>query len=780
MNELRKETIRSDSGSRHEIWQIISDFLTDVDYSLKKSNYPDIIVGKREKSKITANIQEKGVDIEYSSDPSVARDIEILKRLLEQARHGDEVILRHQDRVYMRLECYDKNQDKWHQKSELGELILTNKAFKLGKKHWRTKKTDWIFYCTIEDIQNVSIDRQSLEIQLPSWAVWPFKDTACSSIKIRTDNLNKFEQWEILLREKPEKDWNDLIGEESDTEVTEKKIKGIYTFNLDGSVGPTKVVGKKEIRKNKVIPDYPGLPDRIVEFSTTKKRVRNLKEKDNSGLIQKFMKKLLAEDVRKSIVTKCADYLIFLSEKIGKSFLKLNKNDIMTFFSELEEHNYPINTKMNLKIVTKRFYCFLEKKELVKDIKIPIRILTISGLKIDKFNPESEAAIKTTADILLKLLSTASDSDVLGFFSLIYNIGSVILGCSRNVRPLPEIFDLDDRNIPWSNIDHVILRRNKLGIRNLHIYFQDDTLPKSFDVERFDKSKLVSDLKDMAVRKGFTFTIEDRLYKEYSPKKAEQLQLIIPWPNIHCVTLRRNKHRNQYLTIYFQDDTLPKSFDVEHFSRDKLIGNLKDIAEKEDFTFTIGEIEDPKAVEPLIDALKDGNRDVQQAAAEALGEIGDPKAVEPLIEALKDGDEEIRRIAAKALGEIGDPKAVEPLIDALKDGNRDVQQAAAEALGEIGDPKAVEPLIEALRDKSWSVRGTAAKVLGEIGDPKAVEPLIEVLEDKIWAVRLFVARALGEIGDPKVVEPLIEVLEDEEFLVGEAAAESLFRMGICQ
>jgi HEAT repeat protein len=50
-----------------------------------------------------------------------------------------------------------------------------------------------------------------------------------------------------------------------------------------------------------------------------------------------------------------------------------------------------------------------------------------------------------------------------------------------------------------------------------------------------------------------------------------------------------------------------------------------------------------------------------------LGEIGDPRAVDPLIEALKDEYSRVRSSAARALGEIGDPKAVDPLTEALKD-----------------------------------------------------------------------------------------------------------------
>ena len=49
------------------------------------------------------------------------------------------------------------------------------------------------------------------------------------------------------------------------------------------------------------------------------------------------------------------------------------------------------------------------------------------------------------------------------------------------------------------------------------------------------------------------------------------------------------------------------------------------------------------------------------SAARALGEINDTRAVDPLIAALKDKKPEIRGTAAVALGEIGDKKATVPL-----------------------------------------------------------------------------------------------------------------------
>jgi len=68
----------------------------------------------------------------------------------------------------------------------------------------------------------------------------------------------------------------------------------------------------------------------------------------------------------------------------------------------------------------------------------------------------------------------------------------------------------------------------------------------------------------------------------------------------------------------------------------------------------------------------------------------------------------------RRLGEIKDPAAVPPLIEALRDEDSNVRRQAAETLGEIKDPAAVPPLIEALRDKDSDVRAAATRALGRI------------------------------------------------------------------
>ena len=175
----------------------------------------------------------------------------------------------------------------------------------------------------------------------------------------------------------------------------------------------------------------------------------------------------------------------------------------------------------------------------------------------------------------------------------------------------------------------------------------------------------------------------------------------------------------------------------------------------------LGSIGDPRAVDPLIESLKDEGAYVRWSAADALGWIGDARAVDPLINALKDKDEIVRRSAADALRWIGDARAVDPLIGALRDENANVREYAARALGKIGDSRAVDPLIEALKDEDKDVQAEAARALGEIGDARAVDPLIGALKDENWEIRLGAAWALGRIGDTRAVDPLIKTLKDE-------------------
>lgn len=151
-------------------------------------------------------------------------------------------------------------------------------------------------------------------------------------------------------------------------------------------------------------------------------------------------------------------------------------------------------------------------------------------------------------------------------------------------------------------------------------------------------------------------------------------------------------------------------------------------------------VRDSRVVYALIEALKDPDRAVREDATIALGIIGDSRAVDGLIEAMKDGA--VKRHAIASLGMIGDARALPPVLDALKgkgihqegkptpgciiSEEQLVKEAAATALGHFRDPKVIPDLLMLLKD--LVLRDYAAASLVLIGDT-AIEPLVSFLHD---------------------------------------------------
>jgi HEAT repeat protein/beta-lactamase regulating signal transducer with metallopeptidase domain len=192
--------------------------------------------------------------------------------------------------------------------------------------------------------------------------------------------------------------------------------------------------------------------------------------------------------------------------------------------------------------------------------------------------------------------------------------------------------------------------------------------------------------------------------------------------------------------------------------------------------WALGEIESPEAVPALGAALRDSDVEVRRMAVWALGEIESAEAVEWLTPALRDGDVEIRRKAAWALGEIESAAAVDGLGGALRDSDAEVRATAAWALGEIQSPSGVEPLRTVIRDSDVEVRRKAVWALGEIQDPRGVAPLTEALSDEDKETRKTAVWALGEIQDPSAIPALRRLLDDPDAEIRETAIWALLEM----
>lgn len=170
----------------------------------------------------------------------------------------------------------------------------------------------------------------------------------------------------------------------------------------------------------------------------------------------------------------------------------------------------------------------------------------------------------------------------------------------------------------------------------------------------------------------------------------------------------------------------------------------------------------PNAIAPLCDMLRHPDADAQIRAVDMLEHLLDPRSADALIDAM--GQPAVREAAVRILKKLG---AIRERIEGAVNALRDVEGASEreearmatviELLG-IGRPS-VEILIEYLEDDDWLVREAAADLLGKIGDVRAVEPLMRRLrEDKDTGVKELALKSLGLIGDARPVELYIEAI----------------------
>lgn len=167
-------------------------------------------------------------------------------------------------------------------------------------------------------------------------------------------------------------------------------------------------------------------------------------------------------------------------------------------------------------------------------------------------------------------------------------------------------------------------------------------------------------------------------------------------------------------------------------------------------------------IDGLVRTLRDNtDPEVRLYAAYLLGKARNPRAIQPLIEALADFDKSVREQATLALSAIG-KAAIEPLAAAMKEPRWETRYRAAEALGRIADEKAVKPLIQGLKDNREHVRYMAAKGLRELEDSDAIEPMIILLKDENRYVRMMAVRALDAIGGDRATGALSDAMEIEQ------------------
>jgi HEAT repeat protein len=132
--------------------------------------------------------------------------------------------------------------------------------------------------------------------------------------------------------------------------------------------------------------------------------------------------------------------------------------------------------------------------------------------------------------------------------------------------------------------------------------------------------------------------------------------------------------------------------------------------------------------------LEDDDIKVRDAARWQLASIG-RAAVPDLIHQLKTDKEPCRREAAKILGEIQDERAVDDLVEALLDDSIGVGWAASETLIKYG-PSAILPLLEGITRHfdSERFRRGSFHVLHTLKDLHGLQPKIQEVLDALHSM----------------------------------------------
>ena len=160
---------------------------------------------------------------------------------------------------------------------------------------------------------------------------------------------------------------------------------------------------------------------------------------------------------------------------------------------------------------------------------------------------------------------------------------------------------------------------------------------------------------------------------------------------------------------------------------DKIVDSDTDKKYRADIIRSLSRIRDKKVTARLLKLARDRDMEVDlrrthvpSDAGSAIMQLGNVNAVEPLIAALNDPDKDIRTIAVVTLGRHRDKSAVPPLIRSLNDPVESVRCDAIQSLERRGDIGAIKPLRGLLNDPSEQVRSLAAAALKTLEGPPAV------------------------------------------------------------
>ncbi len=182
----------------------------------------------------------------------------------------------------------------------------------------------------------------------------------------------------------------------------------------------------------------------------------------------------------------------------------------------------------------------------------------------------------------------------------------------------------------------------------------------------------------------------------------------------------------------------------------------------------LGYLKEKSTLPRLIAKIHDESPNVRNIICMALGGFDDELAVNALLESLHD-DDWIVFSAIESLGNIGSRRAIQPLLDVLKDGSEEISLAACEVLIGFNNDETKNQVFDILKGWDSERRGACINVILEKVDNETFEGMKQRMGEEVFE-HLFsrvkndtkktvnLVRLLGQFRRMETCEAILNVL----------------------
>jgi HEAT repeat protein len=192
------------------------------------------------------------------------------------------------------------------------------------------------------------------------------------------------------------------------------------------------------------------------------------------------------------------------------------------------------------------------------------------------------------------------------------------------------------------------------------------------------------------------------------------------------------------------------------------------------------QIGDPRSNDLLAKQLDRLPPHLQKMVAGSLLQQGDERGRSALKKLLKGADEFEQTSLHRMMAQAGDRDATQALLSQLKPQTLGASRAsrdAAEALGRVRDVSTLPALAQAVLELQEDESFYAAQAIANMRDPKGTDQGIALLRHKYSTLRVWGARILGWAKDPRGTDALVAALQDEDAAVRQHVSRALIAIG---